>query len=110
MAASDWLVLCPATVDYQKVLDRDQYTKPIYDEIVSYRCRVVKKTVRVANARQPGTDTFASTVIWVLGLPTIVDLDDKFSQNGESLGIIVNWERPTDQSGDHHVKVYLGAA
>mgnify|MGYP001572796629 CR=1 FL=1 len=109
MPVTDWLPLCPASVDYQKVLDRDAYTKPIYDEIVSYRCRVSKKIVRVPNMRQPGTDTHATTVIWVLGLPDIADLDDLFSQDGVSLGIIVNWEKPQDALGELHCKVYLGS-
>jgi len=107
MPISDWLDLMPATVTHQSVIARNEYGAPTtYSAATSYRARVFQKARRVIN-RVNGQDEISSVQVWIAGLPSLA-LDGKIILPDGSTPRIMSWDVPTDEVGEHHMKVYLG--
>jgi hypothetical protein len=103
---SDWEDMMSDTVTLAAVSSRDAYGKPSYGTARSYSARVVYKQTRIVN-RTNGQDAIATGVVWVGGTPTI-GIDDRMTLPDGTTPVILNWERPTDEDGAHHTKVYFG--
>jgi hypothetical protein len=99
--------MMPHTVTYYAVASHDQYGKPTHATTgTSYSARV-KETNKRVTSRVTGDDVLASHEVWIAGTPTL-DVDGKLELPDGSTPKIVSWDRIPDESGSHHVKVYLG--
>ena len=106
-SVSDWLDLMPATVTYEAVLTRDEYGKPAtYDTAVDYRARVTYKHQRVPS-RATGQDVIASIQVWLNGAISTVKVDDRVTLPDGTTPLIVSWDLVSDETGNHHTKLYM---
>ena len=107
MPVSDWLALMPATVTYEAVLTRDEFGKPAtYDTAVDYRARVTYSHKRVAS-RAMGQDVISSIQVWLNGIITTINVDDRITLPDGTTPLLISWDMPTDETGEHHCKLYL---
>lgn len=106
MPIADWLSLMPFTVVYEAAGTRNEFGKvTTYAAPVSYRARVTYKHMRVAS-RATGQDVIASVQIWIAGIITALNVDDRITLPDGSTPLILSWDLATDETGNHHVKVY----
>lgn len=109
MPISDFLSLMPRTITHAAVVSRDAYGKPTYGTATYYRARVTRQTKRV-RSRVSGEDAISDTTIWVGGVIPSLGIDDRITLHDGSTPILINWEAPEDETGEHHMKLYMGAA
>ncbi len=108
MAISDWLDLMPSTVTHEAVATRDEYGKPAtYATAASYRARVSSSHKRI-NSRVTGQDVTASVQVWLNGIISSINVDDRITLPNGTTPQILSWDVPSDETGEHHMKVYLG--
>jgi len=106
-SVSDWLDLMPFTITYEAVATRDAYGKVLtYADSVDYRARVTYKHQRVAS-RATGQDVIASIQVWIEGVITTINVDDRVTLPDGTTPLIVAWDLPTDEIGNHHCKLYM---
>ena len=106
-SVADWLDLMPATVTYEAVATRNEYGKVLtYADSVDYRARVTYKHQRVAS-RATGQDVIASIQVWLNGVIPTINVDDRVTLPDGTTPLIVSWEMPTDEVGNHHTKLFL---
>ena len=107
MPVSDWLDLMPFTITYEAVATRDEYGKVItYATAVSYRARVTYKHMRVAS-RATGQDVIASIQVWLNGVISTINVDDRVTLPDGTTPLIVSWDLVSDETGNHHVKIFF---
>jgi hypothetical protein len=116
MPASDWADMCTETVVWEPKTGRDQYGKPTYGTAQTFTGRRQYKLVRTGGSSQgaiPGgaPEVNSRSQIIILGYPNIGYEDRVYIQGDtEPFPPIVDIEKPKDENGGHHVKVYLGGA
>ena len=107
MPIADWLSLMPFTVSYEAAAVRDEFGKvTTYAAPVSYRARATYKHQRVAS-RATGQDVIASIQVWLNGVIPTINVDDRITLPDGTTPLIVSWDMPTDEVGNHHTKLYL---
>lgn len=105
MAASDFLDMMPATITHNPLSSRDEYGAPTYTSGSDYRARIVTKDTIVRG--HDGAELVSRLQCWIAGTPSISPEDQIVLPDGTSPPIF-NVEKFTDETGDHHVKVYFG--
>lgn len=99
--------MMPHTVTHRAVASRDAYGKAVFTgAVTSYAARVVYGAKRTVS-RASGQDTIADGVVWIAGTP-VLGLDDEIILPDGSQPPIINWDMPSDETGEHHVKIYFG--
>jgi len=108
MPVSDFLALMAQNVTHRAVASRDTYGKAVFSGSgTTYRARVVYGAKRTTS-RASGQETIADGVVWLAGAPTL-KLDDEITLPDSSKPPIINWDQPTDETGNvHHTKIYFG--
>jgi hypothetical protein len=109
MPIADWLELMPDTVTHTAMASRDDYGKPVLASGgTDYRARVVYKTQKVAS-RVTGEDVIANCQVWINGVISGLTVDDQIELPDGSTPRIESWDIPSDETGQHHMKIFLRA-
>lgn len=104
---ADWLPLAPATVVYRAASVWNEYGKVItYAAPVNYRARVTYSHKRVTS-RATGQDVVSSIQVWVIGVISTINVDDKFTLPDGTTPLLISWDMPQDEVGNHHVKCFF---
>lgn len=134
MAILDWLDMMPFTVQRRTQVGIDRYGKPEYSgDYAYYRARVVYKP-RVVTSAITGEDVLANTIVWlgpqtkeptsqgdgsqlfgdvIFGadgqpiLATDISATDEITLPDGTVPQILNWEVQSDETGIHHVKLFV---
>jgi hypothetical protein len=109
MPIADFLPLMPRCITHAPVSSRDAYGKPTYGASKTYRARVTRETKRV-RSRVNGQDAISDTTVWVGGVIPNLGIDDRITLHDGSTPTLISWEAPEDETGGHHMKLYMGAA
>jgi hypothetical protein len=56
-----------------------------------------------------GEEVIADTVVWLGGVISNLHVDDRITLHDGTTPILINWEAPEDETGCHHMKLYMGA-
>lgn len=107
MPIQDWLDLMPATVVYEAAATRNEFGKVVtYAAPVDYRARVTYKHQRVPS-RATGQDVIASIQVWLNGVISTINVDDRITLPDGTTPLIISWDMPTDEIGNHHCKLWM---
>jgi len=107
MPISDWLDLAPATVQYEAAVTRNEFGKvTTYAAAVAYRARVTYTHKRVTS-RATGQDVISSIQVWIIGIITTLNVDDRITLPDGTTPLMVSWDLVTDEHGNHSVKCYF---
>jgi hypothetical protein len=107
MPITDWLSLMPFTIPYEAAATRDEFGKVLtYAVAVDYRARVTYSHKRVTS-RATGQDVISSTQAWLAGVIPTLNVDDRITLPDGSTPLIVSWDLPTDEVGNHHMKIFF---
>lgn len=106
MPVSDWSDLMPSTVSYRSLSGRDEYGNATLNASVSYKCRYTQTSRRVTS-RVTGDDVISSSVIWLDGVLTNINVDDQFTLPDGAVPQILDWLTVSDEKGPHHTKIYF---
>ena len=99
------------TVSVKPFSSVDDYGQSVYGAAVEHTARVVARQRRVFDTE--GVERISVAEVWLLTAPGSVAADFVKGQLTLPDGTtppILNVERIPDEDGDHHVKVYVGAA
>jgi len=105
MAVNDFLDMMPATIIHSPFVSRDSYGQPTYGSSTNYRARIVYKDTIIRGV--DGSELVSRQQCWVNGTPSIRPTDKVTLPDGTSPPIF-NVEKFSDESGDHHVKIFFG--
>lgn len=107
MPIADFLDLAPATIQYEAALLRNEFGKvATYSAAVDYRARVTYSHKRVTS-RATGQDVVSSVQVWIIGIITGLNVDDRITLPDGTTPLIVSWDMPQDEVGNHHCKVFF---
>ncbi len=109
MPINDFLDMMPRTITHAAVTSRDAYGKPSYGTPTSYRARVTREIKRV-RSQVNGQDAISDTTVWVGGVIPNLVIDDQITLHDGTTPVLISWEAPEDEAGEHHMKLYMGAA
>ncbi len=110
MPISDWADMMPHTITYEALVSRDKYGKPSYATAVSFSARVKDRTQRKPSRVVLGEDEISTSEVWIGGIIDNIRTDDRFTLPDGSTPSIVDWLVIPDEDGNHHTKVFFGAA
>ena len=105
MGIEDWSDLFPQTITHAEFAGRDDYGAPAYGSAVEYGARIVGKQKLIK--KSDGSEAMSTSLIWILGSPTITT-EDQITLPDGSTPPILSVEHFPDADGDHHSKAYLG--
>ena len=103
----DFSELMIQSVTYRPVASRDVYGKPSYGASVSYRARVVHKTLRTSN-QFSGQDWVGNGIIYLGAYITTIDPDDEWTLPDGSKPQVVRLENYPDEVGNYYSQVIFG--
>lgn len=104
---NDWLNLAPATVVYRAATVWDEFGKvTTYAAPINYRARVTYSHKRVVS-RATGQDVVSSVQVWVIGVIPTINVDDKFTLPDGTTPLLISWDMPQDEIGNHHCKLFF---
>ncbi len=104
MSIADWSDMFPATISIQTVASTNSYGVDSYNTAVEYSGRVVYKNKSVINAT--GEEVVSRGAVW-LQTKTVINTTDKITLPDGSSPELISVDRPQDQDGDHHVKIFF---
>lgn len=104
MSINDFRDMMGETIIHTPLSTRDDYGKPTFGSGNSFSARVSRKKVKIRDAQ--GEEIDADGTVWVLGTPNIL-VKDKIELPDTTKPVIIAVERPSDESGVHHTKVYF---
>ena len=104
MSINDFRDMMGESVTHLPLSSRDSYGKPTHGSGTVFSARVSRKKVKVRDAQ--GEEINADGVVWLLGTPNVL-VTDQIQLPDATKPVIVVVERPSDESGVHHTKVYF---
>lgn len=103
--ANDFADMMNDTLRWQQLASRDDYGKPIYQNLKTFNCRRYKKQRLVTDPH--GKQVVSTQQAWILGNPPISP-EDQIILSDNSTPVIAAVDRPEDESGqDAFTKVYF---
>ncbi len=104
MTIADWADMFPSTISIQTVASTNAYGVDSYNTAVEYAGRVVYKNTSVINAA--GEEVVARGAVW-LQTTTVINTTDKITLPDGSTPELISVDRPQDQDGNHHIKLFF---
>lgn len=110
---TDFEALLTQTVDIAAWVSSDEYGKVTYGSATTYPARIVEKLEKVVDFA--GREVLSNSVVWVgaetagATLPS-VNGDAKITMPDGTTPGILRVETYPDDTGNHHVKIYLDRA
>lgn len=109
---SEFLELMPHTIRVSTMASFDGYGDPVYSTDTSiYRARITEIPKMVRNFM--GEEVVASNVVWVAStgfIPVTVQVSWTSVDGSTMFPTLISLERPADEDGTHHHKLYFGPA
>jgi hypothetical protein len=104
MSINDFRDMMGESVTHIPFSSRDSYGKPTHGAGNVFDARVSRKRVKIRDAN--GEEIDADGVVWILGTPNVL-VKDKIQLPDATTPSIVAVERPSDETGVHHTKVFF---
>jgi hypothetical protein len=105
---ADWADFMPSTITHRGVTSLDQFAAPAtFAAPVVYKARITQNPTRIAS-RQTGEEVIANTTVWINGIIPNITAADQITLPDGSTPLLVDWDIVQDETGDHHMKLYLG--